>query len=451
MQLDSTLNQIKEKKCIIEIFGLGYVGFPLAIRLSSSGFKIRGIDINSKRLERLQNSILTESELNLKQEFIHLRNVNRFDLSTDSIKTDTSKVGIFCVPTPIPQNQVNSNVFVNSAVENFLQVSKPGDVVILESSIEIGTTEKTKKLIESKGYKVGKDFGLCFCPERIDPQNKKWNLENIPRVIYSSDDTTHQIAQQIYRHVNNSHLIRVVSPKIAEIVKSYENAFRLVNISLVNELALLCEKLNVNVKDVINAASTKPFGFMPFYSGAGAGGHCIPKDPLFLLNSAKKFGINFDTIETALSINSIMPKHIAESIEKIGEKEQFKKTILVVGLTYKPDIEDMRDSPGFRVIQELSNRKFEITISDPYYKKELREKYLIENNLEDFDFKELEDFTDDDEIKKFDCLCIVQHHAQSKSRINEIYAKSLVPFIYDCSNKLIKNQQSKTSLKLLGS
>jgi len=407
MQLDLTREQIKEKKCLIEIFGLGYVGFSLAVRLSSSGFDIRGIDTNPKRLNRLQSNTLMESELNLKQEYMHSRDIGRFKLSNDSIQTDTAKVGIVCVPTPIPKSKIDSDVFVSSAVENFLQTCKTGDVIILESSIEIGTTEKIEKLIESKGFKVGKDFGLCFCPERIDPQNKKWNLENIPRVIYSSDDITFQIAQQIYQNVNNSHLIRVFSPKIAEIVKSYENAFRLVNISLVNELALLCDKLNINVKDVIKAASTKPFGFMPFYPGAGAGGHCIPKDPLFLLNSAKKFGIEFNTIETALTINSIMPKYIAESIEKIVVKDKLKKSILVIGLTYKPDIEDMRDSPGFRIVRELLNRKFEVTTFDPYYKADLREKYLIENDLEGFDYKELYDFDDDDNIKEFDCICIL--------------------------------------------
>jgi len=170
-----------------------------------------------------------------------------------------------------------------------------------------------------------------------------------------------------------------------------------------------------------------------------------------LLNSAKKFGIEFNTIETALAINSIMPKYIAESIEKIVVKDKLKKSILVIGLTYKPDIEDMRDSPGFRIVRELLNRKFEVTTFDPYYKADLRQKYLIENNLEGFDYKVLYDFDDDENIKEFDCICVVQHHTERKSRISEIYAKALVPLIYDCGNKLIRNPQSKTNLKLLGS
>ncbi len=145
-----------------------------------------------------------------------------------------------------------------------------------------------QKIIEDFGYVVGKDFGLCFCPERIDPQNKKWNLENIPRIIYCSDDLTYKIIQKLYQPVNHAHFHRVSSAKIAEVVKSYENAFRLVNISLVNELGILCEKLGIDVKEVINAAKTKPFGFMPFYPSAGAGGHCIPKDPRFLSHAAIK-------------------------------------------------------------------------------------------------------------------------------------------------------------------
>ena len=344
MMLKDVLNSIESNQFLIEIFGLGYVGFPLAIRLAKSGLNVHGIDINTKRLERFESENLYESEVDLKKEFLECRKNGKLEISNIPNKTDYVKVGIICVPTPIPDQNTKSTIYVKSAVENFLSSSKKGDVIILESSIEIGTTEEIKKLIESKGYEVGKDFGLCFCPERIDPANKEWGIENISRVIYCSDDITYEICKKIYLNVNGGNLFRVNNSKIAEVVKSFENTFRLVNISLVNELAILCEKLGINVKEVINAASTKPFGFLPHYPGAGAGGHCIPKDPRFLLESSKKFGLDFQTIKYALKINLEMPSHICNSIENKMKKLNLERSVIVCGLSYKANVEDMRDS-----------------------------------------------------------------------------------------------------------
>ena len=448
--LEKTLDAILSKAFIIEVFGLGYVGFPLAVRLANSGFKVRGIDINSQRIERLKNNELMESEIHLKSEFIHCRNNKNLELTTSPVKSEKPKIGIISVHTPIPDENTPSNKFVKEAIENFLETSKVGDLIILESSVEGGTTEEMEKIVESKGYKIGQDYGFCFCPERIDPQNKKWHLENIPRIIYCSDDTTFKIAEKIYKSVNKAHLLRVESPKIAEVVKSYENAFRLVNISLVNELAILCDKLGINVMDVIKAAATKPFGFIPFYPGAGAGGHCIPKDPRFLLDAAKKYDVKFSTIENALQVNFEIPKYICNSIEKTLEKINLEKSVLVCGLTYKPDVEDMRDSPGFKLLNEFKKRNFKVSAYDPYFKKELLSKYLKENNLEGLDFENKKDLNDND-LQNISCLCIVQHHTKIKFRLMEIYEKSLLPFIYDCQSQFEKKTDSKTLLDSLGS
>ena len=447
MYLHDTLLQTQSKKCIIEIFGLGYVGFPLSIRLATSGFKVVGVDIDSKRIERIQNNILNESELIFRKEFLESRKNGNFEMVEFPTKSNSSKIGIICVPTPIPRKNIDSNVFVKSAVENFLNTCKLGDVVIIESSVKVGTTDEMRTIIERSGFKVGEDFGLCFCPERIDPLNQKWTLENIPRVIYASDDITFRIAQSVYHYVNNSSLKRVESAKIAEVVKSFENAFRLVNISLVNELAVLCDKLEINVNDVINAAATKPFGFMPFYPSAGVGGHCIPKDPRFLLESARISNSEFMTIEAALKINSSMPKYVVDSIESTLDKLKIVKSVLVCGLTYKPDIEDMRDSPGFKIINELQKRNFRVSGYDPYYKKEMHERYLIANELQELNFEEI-DSLDDDLIRNFNCICIVQHHAKTRFRLTTVYQESLVPFIYDCQKKLAKDPKSKTILNV---
>ena len=448
--MQKTLDAIKSKSFFIEVFGLGYVGFPLAVRLATNGFKVRGIDINQERITRLKNSELMDSEVHLKNEFIHCRENKNLELETAPIPSEKPKIGIISVHTPIPDEKTPSNKFVKDAIENFLETSKTGDMIILESSVGGGTTEEMEKIVESKGYSIGKDYGFSFCPERIDPQNKKWQLENIPRIIYCSDDVTFKIAEIIYKNVNKGHLLRVDSARIAEVVKSYENAFRLVNISLVNELAILCDRLGINVKDVINAAATKPFGFMPFYPGAGAGGHCIPKDPRFLLEAAKNNGLKFSTIENALQINFEIPKYICESIERKLEKLGLEKAVLVCGLTYKPDVEDMRDSPGFKLLNEFKKRGFKVFSYDPYFKTDLISKYLKENELSSFEFEHKQELNDED-LNNISCICIVQHHTKSKFRLMEIYEKSLVPLIYDCQNHFDKKSNSKTILDSLGS
>ena len=439
---------IKNKECIIEIFGLGYVGFPLAIRLATNGFRVIGIDVNQERITRLEKNELLDSEISLKDEFIKCRKGN-LALSVTSSKNELSKVGIICVPTPIPSEKINSDIFVKKAVESFLENAKEGDCLILESSIEVGTTERMQEIIEEHGFKIGESLGLSFCPERIDPSNKEWGIENIPRVIYCSDDATFEISKEIYNNVNGGNLIRVEHPKIAEVVKSFENAFRLVNISLVNELAILCDNLGISVKSVIDAAATKPFGFMPHYPGAGAGGHCIPKDPRFLLESAKKFQSKFITIENALSINSNMPKYIASAIDDNIEELGLEKTVLVCGLSYKTNVEDMRDSASFKIINELKTKGYQVYGYDLFFKDESLSKYLIENNLKEINFIRLEKM-DDESLKNIDCICIVQHHENAKEKLTEIYKESKVPLIYDCQNKIKKADNSKTILKFLG-
>lgn len=449
MSIKKTFQRISSKSCLIEIFGLGYIGFPLAVRLSRSGFKVKGIDVNKDRIERLKGNYLLDSEIYLKSEFISARENDNLKLDSIPSKTELPKIGIICVPTPIPSKKMPSDIFVKSAVETFLSYSKPGDIIILESSIEVGTTENIRKLIETKGFSVGNNFGLCFCPERIDPANKEWGIENIPRAIYCSDDQSYSIAKEIYKHVNNANLIRVTSPKIAEVVKSFENAFRLVNISLVNELAMLCDKLGINVKEVIDVAATKPFGFMPHYPGAGAGGHCIPKDPRFLLESAKKFNSNFATIENALKVNLLMPSYIANSIEKLLEKMNLRKTVIVCGLSYKPNVEDMRDSASFKLITHLKSKGFDVFGYDPYFNDENVEKYLIENNLKELNFKKLNNLNDEN-LKDISCICIVQHHDNLRERILDIYKKSIIPVVYDCQHKLEKDPNTNSELKFLG-
>ena len=441
-------NTVHSKKVTIQVYGLGYVGLPLALKLASTGFNVIGIDRDSEKIQRLQAGKLQNSEEFLRNDFEVSKNTNKLSIVEFTTKSDNPMIGIICVPTPIPENNVTSDKFVKQATDSFLNNAKKEDIIILESSVEVGTTDRIQQMIESRGFLVGEDFGLAFCPERIDPKNKKWSLENIPRIIYCSDNQTFDVCKEIYIHVNNANLKRVSSPKVAEVVKSFENTFRLVNISLVNELAMFCDKLQIDINEIISAAATKPFGFMPFYPSAGAGGHCIPKDPRFLLESAKRFKMKFNILENALTVNHYMPKYIADSIEKVISENDLKSSVIVYGLSYKQDIEDMRDSPGFKIITELKKKGMKVMGYDPYYKEVLKEKYTIENHLNN-PINTISDL-DDDSINDFDCLCIVQHHTKIRSDIEKIYSNSKFSFIYDCQNKLDFNPESKTILKKLG-
>jgi len=447
--LSDTLDNVNQNDFEIIVFGLGYVGLPLSLRLATHGFKVMGIDTDSKKIDSLKNKSLDSTHIELEPMLKETISNGTFLPTSKITKSNLPRIGIICVPTPIPDGKVNSETFVFAAADEFLKTAKKGDIIILESSVRGGTTDELIKKVKSKGYSTGEDFGVCFCPERIDPLNRKWKLENIPRIIYATDDTTYTIAQKIYGPVNNSNLFRVSSPKVAESVKSFENAFRLVNISLVNELAMLCDKLQIDIKEVLTAASTKPFGFMPFDSGAGAGGHCIPKDPLFLLDSAKKKGMTFSSIKTAVEINSELPEYIASEIKKILTQMKLGKKVLVCGLAYKQDIEDMRDSPGFKIAQILFQKGLDVSAFDPHYKKSLEKKYLIENHLKKIDFKILSNL-DEKSVSGFDCICIVQHHTKTKHILDQSYLKSLVPLIYDCQNRISHNPKSKTVLKGFG-
>jgi len=442
MYLQKTKKEIIKKNCVIEIFGIGYVGFPLCIRLASSGFNIIGIDTDENRLKRLESNQLKQSENDLKEQFIELRSRKKILLSKSSAEFNLPKIGIICVPTPISRKHTNSNIFINFAVKNFLSCSKKGDVLIIESSLEIGSFENIKSMINEYGFSVGENFGLAYCPERIDPLNKKWELHNIPRIIYCENNDTFDIAHSIYENINQANLIRVSSSKVAELVKSFENSFRLVNISLVNELAILCDKINVNISEVISAASTKPFGFIPFYSGAGAGGHCIPKDSISLYNSGKKFGFEFSIVRKAIEINSLVPKYIVESVEKILSEKDLPRKVLVIGLAYKENLEDSRDSPGLKISHELVKKSIDVEVFDPFFNsdsfRKKNENFKILENLEESHLEEIS------------CIIIVQHHSKMKQIIQKIYDDSVVSIIYDCQSKLIPNLNSSTILKSFG-
>jgi len=450
LDIKETSKKIIRKECVIEIFGLGYVGFPLSVKLAKAGFRVFGVETGPDKLRRLEEDLLIGNERNLKSDFKNVRKKENLIFSNSSTPQSKPKIGIICVPTPIPKKNMKSDHYVILAVKDFLSSSKPGDIIIIESSLEVGTTELVEELIKKKGFHLGINFGLSYCPERIDPKNKKWDLHNISRVIYTSDDNTFSAIKKIYNHINKGNLFRIKEPKTVEVIKSFENAFRLVNISLVNELAVLCDKLKINISDVIDGASTKPFGFMPFYFGAGAGGHCIPKDPIFLLNSSKKFNFDFKTIQSAVKTNYFIPKYISNTIDEIIKKNNFKKSVIICGMSYKMNMPDMRDSPGFKIAKEFSEKGYDVMIHDPFIQKNLLSKYFYENEMEEFKLSILSELKKEN-VSGTGCLVIVQHHTKSINEIQRVYKKSYVPFIYDCQGKLKKHYKKSCLLKGLGS
>lgn len=445
--LKDTASSIHANDVKVEIFGLGYIGFPLAVKLASAGMIVTGIDVNEDRISRLDKGVLRDTERNLSEAFLMSRKEGRLLLSMSSATSLTGKIGFICVPTPIPTDSERSDTHVIAAANRFLETSSEGDVLIVESSIETGTMDKIQDMVTKAGYRPGGNFGLAFCPERIDPQNTKWTLENIPRIVFCSDDTTYEIASNIYTRINGLSLLRVSSAKVAEVTKSFENAFRLVNVSLVNELAILCDRLGISVREVISAASSKPFGFMPFYPGAGAGGHCIPKDSVFLSESSKRLGNEFGTIENALRVNAHMPEYVATSIDAILRKKNLPKSVLICGMAYKPNTDDMRDSPGFKIARELIGMGYHVGTYDPFFKISLLSKYLKENAMPRKQF----DVVDGLMSEGFSCLCIVQHHSRIAPLLQDAYANSKFPVIYDCQGRIRHRTGASTLLRCLGS
>ena len=408
------VQSVKNKEDLtIEVWGLGYVGMPLALKLNKAGFEVDAVDEKEDRILAYQQ----------------IAEIPRVGHKNNNL------IGIICVPTPIKQ----SDAIVMEVVREFCKYAKAGDVLIVESSVEVGTIDNIENYVSEYG------IGVAYCPERIDIRNPKLNLENTPRVIYCSDDDTFEVCKELYSHITDAELNRVSSSVVAEVTKSFENAFRLVNISLVNELAILCKKLDINSKEVIEAASTKPSGFMPFHTSAGAGGHCIPKDSKLLAQSARKYGMEFATLENAISVNNVIPRYIARTMADIIESCDFDRSVVVCGLTYKPDVSDMRDSPGFKVITELEKIGIHAVGCDPNYRKEFIKQYTIENNLE----QPIQTIPIE-RLDKYECLCVVQNSLQIALEVKKLYDNSRVYFIYDCQNKIQFNPDSSTILGTFG-
>ena len=353
-------------KTEIAVIGLGYVGLPLAITAAKSGYKVVGVDINLDKVTQI-NSGKTVIEDVSSADIADLIERKAFRSSTDFSDISTSKIILICVPTPLSIAKQPDLSFIESAVISVSEHINKGVLIILESTVEPGTTRNLfLSLIEKISGLSRDDFYVAFSPERIDPLNKNWSIKNTPKIVSGLNDKSKILALEFYsKFIDN--VIPVKSIEIAETAKLLENSFRLINISFINELAIFCQKINIDISEVIAAASTKPYGFMPFYPSIGVGGHCIPVDPIYLANAAKAVGAPTRFIDLADQINQEMPGYfVGRADEKLGGLKN--KKVLVVGVSYKPNVADVRETPVEALISELKNKGSQVSWHDDLVK-----------------------------------------------------------------------------------
>lgn len=367
-QADDLQQRIEDKSVLFGIIGLGYVGLPLAVGFAQNGVKAVGFDVSERVVNGLNDGTSHIKDVD-SAELAPLVDDGLFSATTDMSRLSECDVISICVPTPLSKTRDPDISYVQTATESVVAALRPGQVIILESTTYPGTTrEVILPQLESTGLKAGEDFFLAFSPERIDPGNPTYGIFNTPKVVGGLEPNSTRLAASFYR-IAIQEVHEVSTPEAAEMVKLHENTFRAVNIALANETALMCDRLGIDVWEVIRAAATKPFGFMPFYPGPGIGGHCIPLDPHYLSWKMRTLNYRARFIELASEINSSMPEYwvdrVADALNEHGKPVR-GSNVLVVGVAYKPDIDDTRESPALDIISLLAERGAKVQYHDPF-------------------------------------------------------------------------------------
>jgi UDP-N-acetyl-D-glucosamine dehydrogenase len=362
------LERIQSKEAVVGVVGLGYVGLPLAVAFGQAGLRVVGVEVDAEKVARLKRCESYVQDVPEAQ-VAELVQRGAFTATTDYAVLRAADAVIICVPTPLRKTRDPDMSYIVSAAEGVLRHVRPGMLLVLESTTYPGTTEEVfEPQLKARGYHIGADVFLAFSPERIDPGNQTFTIRNTPKVVGGVTAACTEVAAALYR-LAVEHVVPVSSPRAAEMVKLLENTFRAVNIGLVNEVALMCARLGVDVWEVIDAAATKPYGFMKFTPGPGIGGHCIPVDPLYLSWKLKALNYTARFIELADTINGQMPHHVvtlaAEALNEAG-KPLYGAKVLVLGAAYKPDVDDMRESPALDVMIELQRRHAQVSYHDPH-------------------------------------------------------------------------------------
>lgn len=432
------LKRIENRDIVVGVIGLGYVGLPLAVEKAKAGFKTIGFDIQKSKVDMVNNGENYIGDV-VNAELKDIVKSGMLSATNDfSFIKDVDFIAI-CVPTPLDDHQQPDISYVKNSTIDISKYLKKGTMVVLESTTYPGTTEELiKPLLEKgSGLKCGQDFYLGFSPERVDPGNLIYKTKNTPKVVGAIGDDAREVISAMYRAVLDGDVHEVSSPAIAEMEKILENTYRNVNIGLVNELAILCEKMNINIWEVIEAAKTKPYGYQAFYPGPGLGGHCIPLDPYYLSWKAREYGFHTSMIESSMMINDKMPEYCVERASKILNK--LKKPlngskILILGVAYKQDIDDYRESPALKVIEEFERNGSIIDYYDPFIS-EYKYKGAIKKGLKILDF---------DSLAQYDLVVITTAHTNLD--YNLVQRSSAI--VFDTKNAT-KNVINKENIILL--
>ncbi len=431
------LEKIKSKQACLGVIGLGYVGLPLAVDMAEAGFDTIGFDIKKAKIELLNKccSYISDVKDSALAAVIH----NKKLLATDDFSLlEKCECVCICVPTPLDVGRQPDLVFVKTAAESIAKYLHKEMLVILESTIYPGATEElVKPILESSGLKCGSDFYLSFSPERVDPGNTQYKTKNITKVVGGCSPESTDVAAAMYEMVLEAPVYRVSSPAVAEMEKILENAYRNINIGLVNELAILCERMHISIWEVIEAAKTKPYGFQAFYPGPGLGGHCIPVDPYYLSWKAREFAFHTSMIESSMKINDKMPQYCAERAGRILNR--FKKAlngskILLLGVAYKQDVADYRESPAIKVIQELKKLGANVDFYDPF----------VENfEHDDLNMSGIKELTSE-AIESYDLVIITTAHSNVDYQLVQQHAKA----VFDTKN-VMKDISPRSNIETL--
>lgn len=424
-------DKIKKKKAHIAVIGLGYVGLPLAHAFAQKGQKVTGIDLDSSRVNKINSGVSYIEDLPTAS----LKKQVKAKLLNASTHYDVLKQAdaiVVCVPTPLNRLKDPDISFIVSATDAIVKRLRKGQLIILESTTYPGTTEEViLPALEKSGFKAGEDFFLCFSPERIDPANPNFNTQNIPKVVGGITPHCTELGGLLYGTITPE-VVRVSSPRTAEMAKLLENTFRIVNIGLINELAIAAKNLKVNIWEVIEAAKTKPFGFMPFYPGPGVGGHCIGVDPIYLSWKARSLGSELNFIELARRINTEMPHHVVSqavySLNQYTHKAISRSKVLLMGVTYKKDVADIRESPALDIMLQLKKLGAKVSYHDPFVPHMKHESLELDSRP-----------CGAAELKKYDLVILTTNHTSFK--YPEILKHSRL--IYDTRNAFAKYQSPK--------
>lgn len=366
------LNKIESKNATIGVVGLGYVGLPLAVEKAKAGFKVIGFDVQQGRVDQVNNGVNYIGDV-VDEELSEITKSKQLEATTDYSRIQEVDAVAICVPTPLDLYQQPDTSYVESSGEQIAKYMHKGMLIVLESTTYPGTTEEVlKPILEKSGLKVGEDFFLAYSPERVDPGNKHYNTKNTPKVVGGITPACTDIASLLYTSVLEGDVHKVSSPAVAEMEKILENTFRHINIALANEMAVLCNRMGIDVWEVIDAAATKPYGFMPFYPGPGLGGHCIPIDPFYLTWKAREYNYHTKLIELSGEINNAMPEFVIERSMKIlntDKKAINGAKVAVLGVAYKKDIDDVRESPSLEIMELLTKAGADWVAVDPYVSK----------------------------------------------------------------------------------